>query len=236
MKLLRFKYIKGEHQNLLDGTDLSFHSFNDLNKTTPICLAGINGSGKSKLLELIADVFYYLDRYSQNKIGLVDKTKLQFELEYIVINKRPVHVRVTQLKEDGYPVFETLTKSKAQEIADNRQISALLPKYIIGYSSGDNETLSKRFDDTYMKYAEDVTNLAINPTEGKVPNTRLIFLDYKVNSYVFIANSLFRSNIELLVISKKVERLHSLESFRITIQERPRYKGRHTRILLTPEL
>jgi restriction system-associated AAA family ATPase len=64
----------------------------------------------------------------------------------------------------------------------------------------------------------------------------LIFLDYKVNSYVFIANSIFRSKKELEIITKKVAPLESLESFRITIQEKPKYKNRYIPIRLTPEL
>ena len=30
---------------------------------SPICLVGLNGSGKSNLIELIADIFSYADRY-----------------------------------------------------------------------------------------------------------------------------------------------------------------------------
>lgn len=237
MKLLRLTFRKGEHQSPLDGINLTFHSVNDLNKTTPICLAGVNGSGKSKLLELIANIFFYLDEFSKS-IGehRAIKTKLQFEIEYILEARNPRHVRVFQLDEQGYPTFQIIRNHKVFEIVNSKQIVDLLPRYIIGYSSGDNETLSRHFEEVYMSYSEDVTDLVKNPMERRVPNTRLVFLNYKVNSYVFISNSLFRSNKELTIISDKVKRLNALESFRITIQERPRYKGKLLNVRLTPEL
>jgi restriction system-associated AAA family ATPase len=236
MKILNLKYIKGIYDNPLEGFDKQFHSSRDINKTTPICLAGINGSGKSKLLEILTDIFFYLDRYSDIQSGYNEKTGLQFELEYILEYKTIKRIKVSQLEEVGFPTFEVYSKNKWHVIERNGIKEKYLPKNIVGYSSGDNETLSKRYEESYMDYSEAVTDLVKNPGNKKVADTRLVFLDYKVNSYVFISNSIFRPQRQLQLITDKIERLESLESFRITIQERPRYKSRLIDIKITPEL
>lgn len=235
MKLLSLKYFKGEFDSLLDGFAQQFHSIIDLNTTSPICLAGVNGSGKSKLLEILADIFYYLDHFFSDDKNFSKKTLLEFELEYILENDKRTHIRISQIDSKGYPLMERKVRNKWKEIK-LRSCKNYLPKHIVGYSSGDNETLSKRFEETYLEYSEAVTDLTKNPSGKKVPDTRLVFLDYKVNSYVFIANSIFREGKQLKLINDKIEELDSLESFRITIQEKPRYKSRLIPINLTQEL
>lgn len=234
MKLISLKFAKGEYSGPLEGFAQKFHELSDLEHTTPICLAGINGSGKSKLLELLAEIFYYLDRYFSDDNSFKEKTALQFELEYALESTKS-YIRVSQNEARGFPLMERLIRNKWGEIPRNLG-KDYLPKHIIGYSSGDNETLSKRFEETYLEYSEAVTDLTKNPGGNKVPDTRLVFLDYKVNSYVFIANSIFRERKQLELINDKIEKLESLESFRIIIQEKPRYKSRSIPIELTNEL
>jgi restriction system-associated AAA family ATPase len=236
MKLLSLKFIKGEYDNPLDGFVQNFHKIEDLGNTTPICLAGVNGSGKSKLLEILADIFYYLDHYFSDDSSFKYKTSLQFELEYVLENARQNYIRISQNDLKGFPIMERLVRNKWEEIKTRKDGKDYLPKHIVGYSSGDNETLSKRFEDSYLEYSEAVTDLEKNPTGTNVPDTRLVFLDYKVNSYVFIANSVFREKQQLQLIEDKIEEMNGLESFRIIIQEKPRYKNGATQIRLTPEL
>lgn len=58
MKLHRIKLNAIEHRPLLKGLDLSFTDDNDLSNVDPNCFIGINGSGKSQLLETIADIIF----------------------------------------------------------------------------------------------------------------------------------------------------------------------------------
>lgn len=235
MKLLRLKFIKGRHATPIDGFEQVFHSKEDLNKTTPICLAGVNGSGKSKLLEVLSDIFYYLNSYCASDTQ-PEKTKNQFELEYVKESPKPIHIKISQLEEEGFPLFEIVTAKGTSIVNGRLEAAQLLPTFVIGYTSGDNQTLSKRFEETYIEYSDAVTNLSKNPDGSIVPDTRLVFMDYKVNSFVLIANSIFRSTSQLQLISDKISQWDSLESFRITIQLRPRYKNRLIPIGLTPEL
>lgn len=237
MKLLRLKFIKGEHTSPLEGFEQVFHVTSDLGTTVPICLAGVNGSGKSKLLEVLTDIFFYLYTFYDAGKSTLTKTKLQFEIEFVLEHKTKRQVKISQVQETGVPVFEVYSHGKYVPYDNLSDVGHLLPPYIVGYSSGDNQTLSKRFEENYLAYSENVTDLANAPTDGReVQSTKLVFLDYKVNSFVFIANSIFRQGTQIKIISDKIAQLESLESFRITVQEKPRYKSRLIPIKLTPEL
>lgn len=64
MKLLRVKLpdnLKEPFRSLHPGFEISFYPNLNNKNIEPIGLAGLNGSGKSNLLELISEVFYYLD-------------------------------------------------------------------------------------------------------------------------------------------------------------------------------
>jgi len=240
MKLTYFHFIKGDHSHPLEGFKNHFHSQKDLGGTTaPICLAGINGSGKSKLLELLSEIFFYLDNYFRDGSKKPKTSKLEFEIQYL-LEKKEQKVKIKKESDNHAPSVFVMNDDEWKAVESEKSIRALLPIHIVGYTSGENETLSKKFVETYINYSEAVTGQTENLGEegfiGKIPNTRLVFMDYKVNSFVFIANNLFRSQRELETIHKKIKTLDSLESFRITIQLKPRYKGRLIKINLTAEL
>ena len=50
----------------------------------PICFVGVNGSGKSNVLEALCEIFYYLETYhlADRKNLAKFKTKFGFEIEY----------------------------------------------------------------------------------------------------------------------------------------------------------
>jgi ABC-type cobalamin/Fe3+-siderophores transport system ATPase subunit len=60
------------------------HIPNDEHKIDPLCLIGINGSGKSNLLELISEAFYFLEvnyRFLKDSSSK-QRTLKQFEIVY----------------------------------------------------------------------------------------------------------------------------------------------------------
>ena len=64
MKLLRIKIpkdLKQPFRSLHPGFTIQFNPNLKSKDIEPIGLAGLNGSGKSNLLELISEIFYYLD-------------------------------------------------------------------------------------------------------------------------------------------------------------------------------
>ncbi len=66
MKLLRFKIgeIPENFRSLHAGFEIDFHSLNDtisMEEFRPFCFAGLNGSGKSNVLEALSAIFYHLE-------------------------------------------------------------------------------------------------------------------------------------------------------------------------------
>src|SRR5258708_14902290 len=72
---------------------------------------------------------------------------------------------------------------------------ALLPRKIVGYTSGDNETLSLPFLVSRSGYADEVGKEAINrqAPSSSVPDTRLMLVDYGTHLEVLAANLLLGS-------------------------------------------
>jgi len=67
---------------------ISFKTSGDNSKLNiePICFVGLNGSGKSNVLEALCEIFYYLETYHladrKSKSFSSFKTKFGFEIEY----------------------------------------------------------------------------------------------------------------------------------------------------------
>ena len=77
-----------------------------------------------------------------------------------------------------------IISSIEKRITNIEEIKSNLPKKIIGYSSGENETLSIPFISMYSKYAEGIADRALNRNNrnGDVEEfPRLVWTDYHMN-------------------------------------------------------
>lgn len=179
MKLLRLK-IENEDgfRSLQKGFEINFHTLADteaMEQFRPFCFAGLNGSGKSNVLEALANIFYHLEvcvaRYlpesikDPNNFKRNECTPDAFTLEYLIgqHNRKAYALyffdKVTIIKEEGkepkmfiqsYPFDESTDKREVSLVPPKARDSAAegkvyLPAHIIGYSSGENEILSLPF-------------------------------------------------------------------------------------------
>lgn len=179
MKLLRLKIEnKKGFRSLQQGFEINFHSLADteaMGHFRPFCFAGLNGSGKSNVLEALANIFYHLEvcvaRYLPQSIQnpknfkRTECTPDAFTLEYLIgQHNRKYYVlnyfdKVTITKEEGkepqmfiqsFPFDESVEKREVSLVPSKNKESAAegktyLPAHIIGYSSGENEILSLPF-------------------------------------------------------------------------------------------
>ena len=96
MKLIKLK-IEKSFRSLQEGFEIKFHSLDDtetMEQFRPFCFAGLNGSGKSNVLEALANIFYHLElcvaRYLPDSINDSDNFKRNestpdaFILEYLI--------------------------------------------------------------------------------------------------------------------------------------------------------
>ncbi|WP_346237378.1 restriction system-associated AAA family ATPase [Niabella insulamsoli] len=179
MKLLSLK-IENEYgfRSLQNGFEINFHTLADtkaMEQFRPFCFAGLNGSGKSNVLEALANIFYHLEvcvaRYlpesikDQNNFKRNECTPDAFTLEYLIgQHNRTAYAlyffdKVTIKKEEGkepkmfiqsFPFDESTEKREVSLVPPKARDSAAegkvyLPAHIIGYSSGENEILSLPF-------------------------------------------------------------------------------------------
>lgn len=257
MKLLRFKVNtpKG-FRSLQKGFEIYFlrdfdyqyaHYFN------PNILAGRNGSGKSNILEALANIFYHLDcmfndylpdgflqsddnpKGFDNILCIVDA----FELEYFIdipidfmdkpIDELPetpvneVFASISIIKEIGKsPVFEWKNRkeySTKTEPLGKKEVQQLLPKYVLGYSSGENELLSLPFFKTrFLHFDEYADKLSRQEPFGYPPRSegRLIYLDNQYSQAILLANFLMQDKKMLLPFNEEVE-LEDIDEFRLII-------------------
>ena len=99
MKLLRLK-INSQFSSLSAGFEIKFQTLlgeenKNFDKFNPYCFTGLNGSGKSNVLEALANIFYHLegcvnihqpDNFKKTfnpKIATINA----YELEYYIIPK-----------------------------------------------------------------------------------------------------------------------------------------------------
>lgn len=186
---------------LLDGADIWLgraETETNNEPLEPLCLLGPNGSGKSQFLQLIAEIFQAAwhahasdeERDSANSDAI-------FELEYLI---RPI-------TDGAYSSVKLSRAAKGKSVGQIElhiqkdgdwvsieprapEFGKHLPSLIIGYTSGENETISLPFMVSRAGYANSVATAALAkspPTEPPRDN-RALLIDYGTNLEVLFAN------------------------------------------------
>lgn len=216
-------------------------------KFAPFVCAGPNGSGKSNLLEALAAIFFQLEvlrvrrsflpdnflydeETNRNGFKESDASPDGFELEYwirvpVELQKpdSPSLARVSVAKNSGQAI-EILWLNQAEFDCDTsgfvteRERDFLLPEYVLGYSSGENEILSLPFFKMRFIQFDEYWNALCKqlPYSGR-PETRLAYLDNSFSQAILLCNLLFQDE-EILQPFREDVGLKELKEFRIIIK------------------
>lgn len=150
MRLLSFE-LTGQYKGLKDQR----FSFEE-SEANIIAFIGLNGAGKSQLLELVAETFSYLERKHRahfkvrNWFQNVSEIKIKFinqvfdsesnaEWYQVIIDSAG---EVTWLNNDGLIPLNDIDADK------------FLPSHVVGYSSGLNENLQRAFMKNSLQYID----------------------------------------------------------------------------------
>lgn len=228
MKLVRFQYQNTKSSHPLNGFDEEFRHEDFLEDGFhPICLVGINGSGKSKLLECLAEVMEMLINEYSEFISDTDNKKLEFGIDYLFKLKRG-HKYVRFSKQSNSNKIQCYLGKNRDELVlceDVKEIRNHLPKIVLGYTSGENESLSTYFrpyNDAFSDYYQG--RALYKDRKIKLPDLpEFLWVDFNMNHLVFTANAILGHSEESTWshIAKTVN-VTSLRSFRITIKLKPR--------------
>lgn len=229
MKLLRVHIISAPTcGGLLDGLDLWLRNPTcEYKNFDPLCLIGPNGAGKSQFLQVLTEIFQALLHACVGTEEREDSNpELLFEIEYLIrankFERNPAHVRVSRKAVGSRKTLlsvERYIKGEWQKCdLSSSMAKKLLPSKVIGYSSGDNETLSLPFFVSRGAYAQDVASIALSgSSDYSVPDTRLMLIDYGTHLEVLVANLLMgnKHQREALLEDARLEEFHS---FRCVVQ------------------
>ncbi|CAG2147614.1 restriction system-associated AAA family ATPase [Cupriavidus numazuensis] len=231
MKLTRVHIIRAATcGGLLDGLDVGLRGgLPNSRQFDPLCLVGANGAGKSQFLQVIAEAFQTTFHACAGDEELAKGNEdLQFELEYLISPKpadEPLLVRLSRRGEGKRRPMLKVQRREGREWVDcgldDPATRELLPTRVVGYTSGDNETLSLPFLLSRSGYAEAVGKQALDGDLGTirkpVPDTRLMLVDYGTHLEVLVANLILGSEEERQALLNDAK-LSELHSFRCVIQ------------------
>lgn len=230
MKLLSLKIDRADTcGGMLDGFSITFRDDPvNTNLFEPLCLVGPNGSGKSQLLQIIAEIFQAaIRKYLPDEELGTTNDGLLFELKYLISSIQgsgaPNRVRISRRREGKRKpelVLETCNKDGQWKVVENHSEAALLlPTRIVGYTSGENETLSLPFFASRAGYAAQVSRNALDAAKRskRISDPRLLLIDYGTNLEVLVANLLLNSQ-EVQKKLLQTPNLKRLRSFRCVVQ------------------
>lgn len=204
----------------------------------PFVCAGPNGSGKSNLLEALAAIFYQLEIFRVRRNFLpealqeesLDFSPMAFELDYMIrvppeyrSSDSPEWAKVGVWKNPGESVriqwenqsdFDT----DIYEVFEGGHANILLPEYVLGYSSGENEILSLPFFKMRFVQFDEYWNALSQqlPYPGR-PDARLAYLDSGFSQAILLCNLLFQ-NEETLQPFREDIGINELKEFRIILR------------------
>lgn len=211
MKIKRVKMLTA-FRGLPAGYEVKFNDQGKYSKgIIPKCFVGLNGSGKSNVLEVIAEIFYYMEMYykaDKNAVAAL-KTGFGFEIDYELpklhvmaarnawgelseylgkTNENPIIKLIKN--EHQYPKIDVWVGDKkiANSSSANELNEGLLPARIIAYSSGMNELLSNPFIKMDFNYYDEMKEK--NANDSMLMN-RLFFMNYDSNKFIAISNFIF---------------------------------------------
>lgn len=186
---------------LLDGADIWLgraETETNNEPLEPLCLLGPNGSGKSQFLQLVAEIFQAAwHAHAPDEERDSANSDATFDLEYLIKPNKSDHYALVKLsrarkgKSVG-PIELHIQKDGGWVLIKpgTPEFGKHLPSLIIGYTSGDNETMSLPFMVSRAGYANSVATAALarSASTKTPPDNRALLIDYGTNLEVLFAN------------------------------------------------
>ncbi len=256
MKLLRLK-INSDFRSLKAGFELNLRqtyekealldTIRTFQRFEPFCFAGLNGSGKSNVLEAIANIFYHLELCANKfkpdafkgffSTGTNINRPDAFELEYLIFKEGLKDaldglniIRIVKREDEDPKMYLKWDLSESDTDIEDQEIQIVatsfdkaapgkiyLPDAIVGYSSGENETLSIPFIKSRLIHYDEYAQSTVRNERFEKPESSLVYIDNEMSQAVLLSCFIFESDDALKSLKKEL-RIVRIRSFRITFQ------------------
>ncbi|WP_434928646.1 AAA family ATPase [Shewanella sp. HL-SH2] len=223
MKLISLQF--RDPANSLQAYDFNFdNDRHESNALEPLCFVGLNGSGKSKLLEIIAKIFFELDKLWRNTNKTKPTVSTNFRFEYHLLPSRKYKEVVIEGR-----VGKPLIVRADGNVLESEALESVMPSNIVGYSSGHNETISTLFHELREREFSRVLKEVNEGDKGRRKLSRTLFLDRDSTKLLLLTAYIFsgkngrdglpsvQSSNKLLKTFADFIRLKQLTSFQIVI-------------------
>lgn len=190
-----------EYKNLKD-IDLKFNS----NLIT--LLVGQNGLGKSNLIEIFGMIFQSIDLFKNEEEILTWSRKLILNHFEYSINYECNNIDITiTVKDDFYEIkYKNLTTDEEVNLDFKKflkQKHHLLPKFIIGYYSGENKRIKGLVEDHEKREKNNQINYFRRKTKPNKELRKIFFAENHHGKLILITLALYKNHIKYgKVISK----------------------------------
>jgi len=229
-------------RGLSPGYQVVFKNSPNDERIEPLCFVGLNGSGKSNVLEVISECFYYLEAYSeeQSKSELKKyKTTFGFDIEFEInpaFRDLPIswdnlqdfrwsgigNLKIQYLKESGQlPKMILHGSERLVTILDRNEF--ILPNRIVGYSSGMNELISNPFIKIDFFYLEKLREQSKGIDTYRPQLNRMFLMDYEANKIITVCSQIFKKDNNINILNEEIN-IKDIYSFSIYLKTyRPNY-------------
>lgn len=255
MKLLKLEIgilpKEKQFRSLHSGFKVEFHSLDnkgikEMGNFNPFCFAGLNGSGKSNVLEALSSIFFHLEccvakfkpQTFEKHFRRNDCNPDAFILEYLIGQQNsqsytPVYfdkITITKkMGEDPVMTRQAYPFSKEQAVfpvsleprfdttfPEAAEGKAYLPQIIVGYSSGENEILSLPFRKSRLINFDKYREDYLKTYRFEEPENSMIYVDSNMSQAVLLACLLYEDEETLEPLRKELG-IIGLRSFRINL-------------------
>lgn len=247
MKLLRLK-LNNDFRSLKGGFEIKFRDISIRNELMrlqqfePFCFAGLNGSGKSNVLEALGNIFYHLElcanRFKPDSLKSFFSPSKNingpdaFELEYLIFKHDLIDIldgyNIIRIVKDAgkdpvmYLKYVLESENTKEEIipivATSFEKAApgkiYLPDLVVGYSSGENEILSIPFIKSRLIHFDEYAQSALRGETFTKPESSLVYIDSEMSQAVLLACLMFENENTLKPLHDELG-IHGLRSFRM---------------------